>query len=76
MPKKIVLIVAIVLTMTVLGLAQEKPRVGVLRFTNQTSAGWWSASVANELSDMLASELRSTKAFQILERKEIDSVLY
>jgi curli biogenesis system outer membrane secretion channel CsgG len=54
----------------------EKPRLGVLRFTNQTSAGWWSASVGDELSDMLASELSSTKAFQVLERKEIDSVLY
>ncbi len=39
--------------------AQEKPRVGVLRFTNHTSAGWWSASVGRELSDMLASELVS-----------------
>jgi curli biogenesis system outer membrane secretion channel CsgG len=56
-------------------LAQEKPRLGVLRFTNQTSAGWWSASVGKELSDMLAAELVSTKAFQVLERKEIDAVL-
>lgn len=54
----------------------EKPRMGVLRFTNRTSAGWWSASVADELSDMLASELASTKAFVILERKEIDAVIY
>ncbi len=53
----------------------EKPRIGVLRFTNQTSAGWWSASVGSELADMLASELVSTKAFQVLERKEIDAVL-
>jgi curli biogenesis system outer membrane secretion channel CsgG len=55
--------------------AQDKPRVGVLRFTNHTSAGWWSASVGEELSDMLASELVSTKAFDVLERKEIDAVL-
>lgn len=55
--------------------AQEKPRLGVLRFTNHTSAGWWSSSVGDELSDMLASELVSTKAFQVLERKEIDAVL-
>ena len=53
----------------------EKPRLGVLRFTNTTSAGWWSASVANDLTDMLASELASTKAFQVLERKEIDAVI-
>ena len=54
----------------------EKPRMGVLRFTNHTAAGWWSGSVADELSDMLSSELRSTKAFQVLERKELDAVMY
>lgn len=57
------------------GFAQEKPRLGVLRFTNQTRAGWWSASVGRELQDMLAAELAATKSFQVLERKEIDAVL-
>ena len=55
--------------------AKEKPRLGVLRFTNDTSAGWWSSSVGRDLQDMLSSELVSTKAFQVLERKEIDAVL-
>jgi curli biogenesis system outer membrane secretion channel CsgG len=55
--------------------AGDKIRIGVLRFTNQTAAGWWSGSVATELQDMLASELVSTKAFSVLERKEIDAVL-
>ena len=55
--------------------AAEKPRVGVLRFTNDTTAGWWSYSVGRDLQDMLASELVSTKSFQVLERKEIDAVL-
>lgn len=55
--------------------AETKPRVGVLRFTNHTSAGWWSASVSNELSDMLASELVSNGSFQVLERRELDAVL-
>jgi len=55
--------------------AQEKPRLGVLRFTNQTHAGWWSANMGYELQDMLASELANTKAFQVLERKEINAVL-
>jgi curli biogenesis system outer membrane secretion channel CsgG len=55
--------------------AKDKIRVGVLRFTNQTAAGWWSGSVASELQDMLASELVSTRAFTVLERKEIDAVL-
>jgi len=52
-----------------------KVRMGVLRFTNHTSAGWWSASVSNELSDMLASELVSTGSFEVLERGEIEAVL-
>jgi curli biogenesis system outer membrane secretion channel CsgG len=55
--------------------AQEKPTIAVLRFTNHTSAGWWSASVGSELSDMLTSELVSTKAFQVVDRREIDAVL-
>jgi curli biogenesis system outer membrane secretion channel CsgG len=56
--------------------AQEKPRLGVLRFTNNvTGLYWWNPKVASELSDMLASELVSTRAFQVLDRKEIDAVL-
>ncbi len=55
--------------------ATEKPRLGVLRFTNDTTAGWWSYSVGRDLQDMLSSELVSTKAFHVLERKEIDAVL-
>lgn len=55
--------------------ASEKPRLGVLRFTNDTNAGWWKASVGRDLQDMLISELASTKSFQVLERKEIDAVL-
>ena len=58
-----------------LSLAAEKPRLGVLRFTNQTSAGWWSGSMGSELQDMLAAELANIGAFQVLERKEIDAVL-
>lgn len=55
--------------------AAEKPRIGVLRFTNSTRAYWWSGGTASELQDMLINELASTKAFQILERKELNSVL-
>ncbi|MBN2400023.1 MAG: CsgG/HfaB family protein [Candidatus Aminicenantes bacterium] len=53
----------------------DKIRIGVLRFTNQTRASWWNSQVSNELSDMLAAELVSTKSFSVLERKEIDAVL-
>jgi curli biogenesis system outer membrane secretion channel CsgG len=68
-------ILALILIPLSLSWAEEKPRIGVLRFTNNTSAGWWSGSMGHELQDMLASELASTKAFQVLERKEINAVL-
>ncbi len=54
--------------------AQDKPRIGVLRFTNHTHAGWWHGTAGTELQDMLTSELASKKTFQVLERKEIDAV--
>ena len=57
------------------GYAQEKPRIGVLRFTNHTSAGWWGGSVGTDLQDMLIAELASTNSFRVLERKELDAVL-
>jgi len=76
--KKTILI--LVLCMIVLSLgtlySQEKPSIGVLRFTNDVAGmHWWNSTVASELQDMLASELVSTGAFQVLERKEIDAVL-
>lgn len=77
--KKIILLTVIAILAVAAFLAAgpeaEKPRIGVLRFTNHTSAGWWSASVGSELSDMLASELVSTRSFQVLDRKDIDAVL-
>ena len=55
--------------------AEDKPRLGVLRFTNNTSAGWWSGSTGSDLQDMLIAELASMNCFSVLERKEIDAVL-
>lgn len=76
--KKVVLLTVVALLAVAAFLSAapaEKPRIGVLRFTNHTSAGWWSASVGRELSDMLASELVATRSFQVLDRKDIDAVL-
>jgi curli biogenesis system outer membrane secretion channel CsgG len=75
MKKIVMLVLCFTLFCASEGLAKSKPRIGVLRFTNDTTAGWWNASVGRELQDMLASELASTKAFQVLERREIDAVL-
>lgn len=77
MKKATILMLTISVILLTVGLQADegKIRMGVLRFTNDTSAGWWSASVGRDLQDMLISELASTKAFSVLERKEIDAVL-
>jgi curli biogenesis system outer membrane secretion channel CsgG len=75
--KKIILLVlgCLILGSSVMALAAEKPRIGVLRFTNNTHAYWWTGSASSEMQDMLINELASTKAFQVLERKELISIL-
>ena len=69
--KKTSIILVLCMTFGVLASAsaQDKPRIGVLRFTNHTHAGWWHGTAGTELQDMLTSELASKKAFQVLERK-------
>lgn len=57
------------------GFAADKPRIGVLRFTNNTHAGWWRGTTGENLQDMLIAELASMKAFTVVERKELDAVL-
>lgn len=77
MKRSILLFVLVVFVLSLGSIyAQEKPRIGVLRFTNQVAGlYWWRSTVATELQDLLASELVSTRAFQVLERKEINAVL-
>jgi curli biogenesis system outer membrane secretion channel CsgG len=79
MRKKIVLLTLIIFfSVVLLTYASEKPRLGVLRFTNSVAGNsfWaWNPKVARNLQDMLISELASTHAFQVLERKEIGAVL-
>ncbi len=79
MRKKIIVIVLVLFFVSAFALySNEKPRVGVLRFTNSVAGTgfWvWNPKVASELQDMLISELNSTGAFQVLERKEINAVL-
>jgi len=79
MKKKVLLFMLVaIFALATLTYGQEKPRIGVLRFTNTvagTSFWAWNNKVATELQDMLISELYSTKAFHVLERKEISAVL-
>jgi curli biogenesis system outer membrane secretion channel CsgG len=70
--KKLVLVIlgCLIVGSASCAFATEKPRISVLRFTNNTQAYWWSASTAAELQDMLINELISTKAFHVLARQE------
>jgi len=55
--------------------ASDAPRMAVMRFTNNSQASWWRSGTGSELSDMLTSELASTKKFKMVERKEVDKVV-
>lgn len=73
------IIVSLIFCLTIIipsaAFAKEKPRLGVLRFTNDTSAGWWKGGVGRDLQDMLIAELAGMKVFNVLERKELGAVL-
>lgn len=71
----LVITLSILLALVSGAFSQEQPRIGVLRFTNSTSAGWWSGSVGTDLQDMLIAELAAMKSFKVLERKELDAVM-
>lgn len=77
MKRTIIVFILVFFVLSIGSAFAEKPRLGVLRFTNQvgSSMHWWNPKVARELSDLLASELVSTGKFQVLERKEIEAVL-
>ena len=70
----LLIVLCLVLVGVVQAFAAEKPRIGVLRFTNHTQAGWWGHTSGTELQDMLIGELASTKAFRVLERQELEKV--
>lgn len=53
----------------------EKPSIGVAEFRNETSAGWWSGGVGNDLASMLTNELAATEKFKIVERAKLGHVL-
>lgn len=76
MKKTIIIFVLAFFVLSMGSVWAEKPRLGVLRFTNNvTGMWWWNTKVARELQDLLISELVSMRKFQVLERKEIDAVL-
>ena len=53
----------------------DKPSVGVIDFTNDTSAAWWRGGTGRDLSGMLSNEMSSGGKFKIVERAKLDAVL-
>ena len=53
----------------------DKPVIGVAEFKNESGAGWWRGGVGWELSGMLSNELMGTKAFRVVERTKLESVI-
>jgi curli biogenesis system outer membrane secretion channel CsgG len=70
-----VMVIGFLLLTLVPAFAKEKPRMGVLRFTNQTHVGWWTSGMGQDMQDMLINELASMDSFRVLERKELDAVI-
>lgn len=60
-----------------MALAQDggKPVIAVAEFKNETSAGWWGASVGSDLAGMLSNEMSNTGSFRMVERSKIQNVL-
>lgn len=73
--KRFVMVLLVLVACCSTAFAEGKPRIGVLRFTNNSHASWWHGGTGSELQDMLIAELAATEAFSILERKELDSVI-
>src|SRR6266567_4910298 len=53
----------------------DKPSVGVIDFTNDTTAGWWHGTTGRDLSGMLSNEMSSGGKFKMVERAKLDAVL-
>jgi len=71
------------LTSGALMAADDKITIGVAEFKNETAgqgtnyAYWWTTpSIGWELSGMLSNELAATKAFSVVERNQLDAVIY
>jgi len=57
--------------------AQEKPRISVPDFKNETSSNWWwwNSNTSQQLADALSNELTSTGKFTVVERQKLGAVL-
>jgi curli biogenesis system outer membrane secretion channel CsgG len=57
--------------------AQEKPRISVPDFKNETNSNWWwwNSNTSRQLADALSNELTSTGKFTVVERQKLGAVL-
>jgi curli biogenesis system outer membrane secretion channel CsgG len=73
--KSLFVVAVLLLSMTSIAHAADKPALGVAEFTNQTSAGWWYSDVGEDLAAMLTNELAGTGKFKVVERSKLGPVL-
>ena len=75
--RRVTTVLFAVLTLVSAGgaLADEKPRIGVAEFRNDTSAAWWYGGAGNDLSSMLTNELATSEKFRVVERSKLEHVL-
>lgn len=71
--KRLIMVVAV--SLLAVSAFADKPSIGVIDFTNDTSAGWWYGGAGRDLSGMLTNELASMEKFKVVERNKLDKVL-
>jgi len=71
----LVRVFAVVILVTGVAYASDRPSIGVSEFHNDTSAGWWYGGVGSDLAGMLTNELASTNKFRVVERAKLGHVL-
>lgn len=77
MRKNTLVITAVfLLVISALIMAQPKPRVAVMAFQEEFDRSWWvSGKMGEKASSLFAQAMWDTKKFQLIERKEIETIL-
>ncbi|MBS0557217.1 MAG: CsgG/HfaB family protein [Proteobacteria bacterium] len=71
----VMLAMGAIATGNALAAGDNRPRIAVAEFRNESGAAWWRGGVGWELSGMLSNELSSSGDFRVVERQKIQNVL-
>ena len=73
--RRLIYAILVVSLLPLSAFAAEKPRLAVVDFRNDTSAGWWYGGAGRDLASMLTNELASDEKFRLVEREKLNAVL-